>query len=360
MNRRTFVILAAVAALLALIAVVSQRGTDQASIAGDSAGDLFLPGLADAVDGIRAVQITAAGNERRVSLERSGDSWSVVELGGYAAAPADINGLLIDLAEARIVEEKTANPDFYDRLGVEPVASADAAGLEVTLEGDGDARFSVVLGEAYGTGQRYARSADAVQSVLIDRNPDIAREPTDWAEAEIIDIAASRVARVEITHADGERLLLTKDSPEQSGFSVADIPEGRELQYESIADVTGSVLAHLNMEQVSADADAGEPLAVIEFTTFDGLVVTVDAQAADGDDAWLGFSARAAAASAGTDTGADDDEAAADGDEAAAAAEADAINSRLGAWRYRIPAYKYNQLARRMDDLLRDLPATDE
>ena len=387
MNRKAFVILAVVALLLAGIAILSQQGGDTASIAGDSAGELLIPGLADQIEAINAIEISGAGAARLARIERAGENWVVVEQDGYAAATGMVNGLLIALAEARIVEEKTADPAFHSRLGVEAVDSAEATGLQVALTGNDGASFAIVLGDAYGDGQRYARLAASAQSVLIDRNPDVARDPADWVQPEIVSIPANRVQRVEVNHADGESLVIRKEAREITDFIVDSVPEGRELQYSGIANVTGSVLQALELDAVSRQPEAaGEVLATTEFRTFDGLVLTVTATVAEEADGqpWLGFAARfdadqalAFAAEPVEDGGAADTEdaadpaaaAAADSEDAAttaeagadsadspaddAAAEAAALNERLAGWRFRIPAYKYSQMSRRMSDLLR-------
>ena len=62
-------------------------------------------------------------------------SWAVAEKDGYPADVEKVRQTLISLAEARIVEPKTANPDFYDRLGVEGVEDEAAGGLAVMLTG---------------------------------------------------------------------------------------------------------------------------------------------------------------------------------------------------------------------------------
>jgi hypothetical protein len=395
MNRKAFVILAVIALVLAGLAMWSQQGGDTTSIAGDSAGELLVPGLADQVDAIAAIEISGAGGTRLARIERAGEDWVVAEQDGYPAARAKVTGLLIALAEARIVEEKTADPNFHSRLGVEAVDSATATGLEVALTGSDGTSFEIVLGDAYGDGERYARLAASAQSVLIDRNPDVARDPADWVRPEIIAIPSSRVQRVEVNHADGESLVIHKDARELSDFTVDSVPEGRELQYSGIANVTGSVLQSLELDAVSRAPEApGEVLATTEFRTFDGLVVTVTATAAEEADGqpWLAFDARFDAGQAlefATDTvedvGAADAPAADQGDAAEAVdaanaaaasadaanaadaapvepgadaiAEADALNARLAGWRFRIPSYQYSQLTRRMEDLLRPPPS---
>jgi len=394
MNRKAFVVLAVVALLLVGVAMLSQHGGDTASIAGDSAGELLVPGLADQVDAITAIEISGAGAARLARIERAGEDWVVVEQGGYAAATGKVNGLLIALSEARIVEEKTTDPNFHSRLGVEAVDSATATGLELALTASDGASYEVVLGDAYGDGERYARLAASAQSVLIDRNPDVARDPSDWVRPEIIAIPSSRVQRVEVSHADGESLVIHKDARELSDYTVDAVPEGRELQYSGIANVTGSVLQALELDAVSrAPETPGEVLATTEFRTFDGLVLTVTATAAEEADGqpWLSFAARFDAGQAlefatetvdslaAADTPAEDagaaveaaDTVAAEGDasdgpaDAAAPdepadnaiAEAAALDERLAGWRFRIPSYQYSQLTRRMDDLLRAPPS---
>jgi hypothetical protein len=154
--------------------------------------------------------------------------------------------------------------------------------------------------------------------------------------------------------------VISKDAPSENNFTVEPIPEGRELQYASIANVTGNVLQGLTLEEVrrqdTDEADA-EALAVSEFRTFDGLVITATATAVGDGEPWVGFSA-------GVDTDAEptaDAEAADDGSGGGdPAAEAEAINARLSGWRFRIPPYKYDQLTRRIEDLLRDPPDADE
>jgi hypothetical protein len=161
MNRRTFGILAVVAAILGLLAIFGHNRTGDGNIAGASAGELLLPELAADLDSVVSIAITGAGAERLVSLERNGagdgSGWVVAEQDGYPADPATVTSLLIALAEARIVEEKTANPDFHPRLGVEAIASPDATGLELALVAGDGSRHAVVLGDAYTGGQRYAR-----------------------------------------------------------------------------------------------------------------------------------------------------------------------------------------------------------
>jgi hypothetical protein len=336
--------------------------------------------LNDDLDDVSQVLITGAGGQQIVSLTRAADAWIVSEADGYVAERSTVNALLIALAEARIVEEKTANPELHSRLGVEDIDDADATGVEVAVVTDDGARYDAVFGYEYNGGQVYARLADSDRSVLIDRNPEIARDPADWVVSEIIDIASDRVQRVEITQADGERLVIRKNTRSAGNFSVDDIPDGRQLQYAGVANVTASVLTSLELDAVRrAAADQAGPVVSSEFWMFDGLVITVTTTG-EGEDAWLSFAARfdveqalayATDPDAGADADADADEPgdagsvvrpsetdASEANEFSARDEAEQIDSRLADWNYRIASYKLSQLTRRVEDLLQ--PETDE
>jgi hypothetical protein len=358
MNRKHFGVLILIASVAIVLAVVGGQRAGTDSIAGNTAGMPFLPNLVDDLDSVSQVLIDGAGRQRLVSLEREQNGWRVLELGGYAAERAQVNALLIALSEAQIVEEKTANPDFHSRLGVEDIDDAEAAGLELALVAADGTTHSAILGDGYTGGQRYARITDSALSVLIDRDPEVPRDPADWVVGEIVDIASERVQGVVVTHADGERLTLEKATRDDANFAVDGVPDGRELQYDSIANVTGTVLQGLQLDAVEPRAEGEvDALAVVEFTTFDGLVVTVTAEAAvEGENPWLTFAATFNADRANAFAAESEDEPSADAADQEStidvSAEADAINARLSGWRYRIPTYQYSQLTRRMEDLL--------
>jgi len=359
MSRKALGILIIVAGVLVVLAVIGQGRNGTGSIAGDSAGSLLLPVLTDTVNEIDQVSINGAGRQRLVSLERENGAWVVAEAGGYPAARSEVNALLIALAEARIVEEKTANPESHALLGVESIVRADAAGLQIALVSSAGDRFEVVLGDAYGVGQRYARVGLADQSVLIDRSPDISREPGDWVVSDIISVASDRVQRVDISHADGERLEIRKATRDSGNFSVENLPAGRELQYAGVANVTADLLQSLQLDAVERrQSEQTGPSVVSEFWMFDGLIVTVTVTG-ENENAWLTFSARFDVDQALTFASeSNGDEIAGQSREDDAIFEAEAINLRLADWQYRIPSYQLSQLTRRMEDLL--LPEADE
>ena len=375
MTTRTVTVLAAALVVLGAVAILAQYDPQPPA----PGGGLLLPDLGEDLDRISRVSVIGAGSEPVATLVRGEDgSWSVAEKDGYPADVEKVRQTLISLAEARIVEPKTANPDFYDRLGVEGVEYEAAGGLAVMLTG-ADTPVSVIVGDTEGTSQVYVREADQAQSFLVDRNPDAGSETTDWLATEILAIPGSRVARVTVTHPDGETVSVSKADSEQSNFDVEAIPPGRELQYASVANVMGNVLSNLNLQDVEPRTETDEPVTVTEFVTFDGLAITTESVERE-DERWVAFRAEyrppveepepvddpvqeadvanaageveVEADSEGTDVATVEAEA----DGADVAAEALTLDQRLSPWRYRIASYQFDQMTRRLDDLLRDLP----
>jgi hypothetical protein len=372
MNLRTIAILAAaLVVLLALVMAGQRSGT-----APTGAGAALVPDLTAALGEIERVTIVKANNETVATLEKGPESWVVSDKHGYAADAAKLRQALTALGEAKILEQKTANPELYGRLGVEDVAAADAAGISIAMTAPGRELPAVILGNAEGARYRYARRAGEAQSFLIDRNPDVPRAAAQWVDSRVVDVRGERVREVTITHADGEVVRVSKASAELANFEVAGVPEGRELSYPGVANVIGSALRELNLEDVAPAAEEpAEPQTIgptiVEFRTFDGLVVRVSGIERD-DESWITLEASVDASQAAASAAAPPGEGAAPAEGAAApaegaaapaesaadpAAEAARINAKVGGWRYKIAGFQYDQMTRRMADLLKAPPA---
>jgi len=365
MNRRSLIVLLGVLVALAALAAI---GLKERGAPSSSDGAAIVPGLAGALNNLERVSLVKAGGEAVATLERRGDDWVVAERNGYPAAVSKLRLALRALADAKILETKTANPDFYDKLGVTDVADAGAGGVAVTLTAPGTELPTLILGNAEGSKYRYARRANEAQSYLLDKNPDFPRSISQWLEPQILDVRGDRVQQVTIKHPDGETVTVSKAARDAQNFDVAAVPQGRELLYAGVANVIGNSLRELNLEDVEpADANAVEQPVQVEFRTFDGLVINMTG-AERGDDAWVSFvasfdpeqAARFAdpAPAADGDAGESAPEPAAEATASTesvpdSAAEAERINARVGAWRYKIAGFQYDQMTRRMADLLK-------
>jgi len=354
MSKRTVAILGAALVVLLALVIFGQR-----SSAPVSSGSALVPDLQAALGDISRVAVVKANGETVATLEKGTDNWVVADKQGYIANAAKLRQALTALAEAHILEEKTANPELYARLGVEDVTAANAAGVSVALTAAGHELPTIILGNAEGSKFRYVRRAGEAQSYLIDRNPDVPRAAAQWVDSSIIDVRGDRVREVTVTHGDGEVVHLSKAAPELANFEVAGVPAGRELSYPGVANVIGNALRELNLEDVEPAAPPADKPTIVEFRTFDGLVVRVTGEKS-GDASWITLEASVDAAQAAA---APPPAAPADGVAAATTpatdpnAEAARINAKVGGWRYKIAGYQYDQMTRRMSELLKAPPA---
>jgi len=192
----------------------------------ESLSEQWLPGLRADLERVKSIRIIGAGNKRVVTLERDATGFVVVERGRYPADTATLRTLLLQLADARRVEAKTARPESHASLGVESVASATATGAQVEIDGLAKPLVFTVgrTAEQLGGGT-FVRSAEDKQSWLVSGNIVIEREPQRWLEKRIADIAPARIERIDV-QSGGESFALLRaadDRPDQSDGSDANV-----------------------------------------------------------------------------------------------------------------------------------------
>jgi hypothetical protein len=315
---------------------------------------LFLPDLKAGINDVDKITITTANNELVATLQRGEAQWTVVERYGFPANVGKIRSILIALADAQIIETKTADPALYDRLGVQDLDQPDASGTRIDISGPGQT-ISLIVGDTGVRGDMaYVRQVGADQSFLVSADLDLGSNIADWIDKDLLNISPSNVHTVTINHPDGDSLSIEKINREATGFTVVEVPEGRELSYASIADPIGGVLTALTMDDVTTltalDLGASEPV-VTRFETFDGLVIEVDAYHLLDDDIKVRF--RISADQALADEFIDTDAETTDPAFSSTVAKAEELNAKLEPWIFTLPSFKSDQLVKRMEDLLK-------
>ena len=346
MTTRTLIILISALVIFSLLAILGQQEQQPAN----ADAVVFLPTLKDSLDEINRIELVGAGGEMIATLNRGVEGCSIMERDNYPADSQKIRHMLLSLAEAKILEAKTSNSEWHDRLGVEAIENTNAGGISVSLAG-ADTLVNIILGNTVGDNQAYIRQADESQSYLIDRDPRVDGSVTDWLDTEVLAIARERIQRITITHPDGEALTVFKEDTEQANFTVDSIPAGRELQYDSVANVIGNVLSNLNLQDVELRTDDDTPVTITEFRTFDGLVITAEAIKRE-ENAWVALRTSYEPPSQLTGEEGPSTQETALGVEA----EARELDQRLSNWRYHIATYQADQMSRRINDLLSPLP----
>ncbi len=301
----------------------------------------LLPDLAGQVNDIKGVEIVSQGPTTVAKLLRSGDEWVVAEAASYPANWESLRSLLKDLAQAEIIENKTSKAEFYSRLGVEDLAEADATGVMVVLSGTDEVAAVIIGKSAQGRQGQYVRLRGVEQSALIGTQLRVASDIQSWLQRSIVDISASEVVEFKIAHADGETVNATKVSADDADFQLQGIPDGREIQSAWSVNQVGGALSALQLEGVKKadDADWSDSLR-FSLLSADGLLIEAEL-VEDADDHWIRL---VASAPSGDDSA-----------EEPTSDRVNSINARVSGWAYRIASYKYDSMAKRMEDMLKEL-----
>jgi hypothetical protein len=343
----------------------------------------LFPGLADQVNDIGLVRVIGPGDETLATLQRQDEAWVVDEFGGYPADWTGLKAVLAALAQANVIEPKTSNPDYFDRLGVADISAEDSTAILLRLGAD-DAGMSVLVGDAAeGRDGQYVRLEGGDRALLIDQRLNLPTAAKDWLQREIVDIADSEVVEVNIRHADGENLVALKTSADDDDFVLQGIPEGREVLSAWSVNNLASALSNLQLDDVTT-ADQVDFSSASQFSllTADGLEVSAEVVAVDeqhwlrlnaalrevaapevkeeqGDDAEEAVTVAPAAGEDPVDENVADAAADQDDPEAATRLRAENISQRVSGWAYAIPAYKAEIMNKRMADVLKALPEAE-
>lgn len=316
----------------------------------------LAPGLDQRINDIARVRIVRAGAQRVASMTRAERGWVVDEAHSYPADWTRLKELLAAVAQAKVIEQKTSNPDYFDRMGVPDIAAGDSSALLLEI-GEGEEMLQLLVGNAaQGREGQYVRFADGNQVLLIDRLIGVSSEAADWLERDIIDLAEAEVVELSLVHADGETVSISKVSAEDTDFTLADIPPGRKIASSFSVNALGGSLAGLRLDAVKTDTELDWSQAThLRAVTADGLEIKAEFIGAEEGSGWLRLQAFAyppAGKTEGEGGSAPDS-----GDtESSPATELDkrveSINLRVGGWAYSIPEYKAQLTTKRKEDLL--------
>jgi hypothetical protein len=351
MSRKHFSWLLIVSVVVAVVALMlPDRTGHQQSVVSNP----LLPGLQSQVNQLDWIRVRGAGDKVVVTLIRDEDQWTVEEEHRYRADWGRLQPLLSGLASAEIVEPKTANAAYYDRLGVEDVNSESAAGYQVEFAAETGLPAVIIGNSAQARGGQYVRIQGSEQSVLVDSQFQLPATREGWLDRDIVDIGDAEVVEVEIIHPDGERITARKASADDDNFKLEGIPEGREVKSDWTVNSLAGSFAALTLEGVAPAAEVDWSGATkVRVLTADGLNIEaelVELPTGDSDspaqaEHWLRLE------SGLYTTAVDSAVVPAVADETAARAQA--INERVSGWAYRLPPHKFKAMNKRMEDLLR-------
>lgn len=373
-SRRLLILSAAALVAIALglwLATSNQSGSQAEQQA-------LYPELKANLDKVTAVQIFKAGDARAVELARKDNAWVVSERAGFPADEAKLRKLLVALADARMYEEKTSNPEQYATLGVEDVSGEKASGTRIELVGAPKPVNLIVGKQGMGASSQYVRRAGEAQSWLINTHLDASATADAWLRKEIINVAADRVQSANVSIKGAKSYTAAKSSRADADFKVEGLPKGKSLSSPAAANNFATALTGLSLADVQAASAFGTDAPDrATFKTFDGLIVQIDGWTradkhyialktsfdpahaerfriatapveAQKQDSANGEGAQEAKQEATNDPGNDAPKAQAAPN---VEEEAKSASTKLEGWVYEIPQYKYEAIFKPVDQL---------
>lgn len=283
-------------AFLAVLAVAASYWLQFAQVAPHADKAPLLPALDTQANGISQIELSNASGVL-FQAKRSNDKWLATVLddqgqviGLYPVAKDKLAALVSALAEARLIEAKTAKTINYHHLGVQDLTATDSLATLVKLRSD-KLSWQVLVGDHATVGNgSYVRLPQSKQAWLVDKSLALPLTSNAWLKQPVLPFDASdfsKIARVDTS----PWLIQRADADAQ--FTLANMPQDRQLKYSGVLEAMAINLASLNFDAlITLDTLQWNKLTdgvELEVTTFYGHTFTA-AIAKDNDKVYVRFS----------------------------------------------------------------------
>lgn len=268
MKLRTLLVVVAVLAALSVAVFFVRRPAPP-----PSADERIGQSLVDSSLPEKAAKLRVSDQGKTATLAKQGDgTWRVTSFHDLPADFGKISRLVGDLTEAKLERLVTSNPERISRLEFKDakIELLDAAEKEL---------WSVTMGKnAESGGGRFVRFGNEQKAYLANFNGWLDAEPKNWADAQLLNLKADDIAKIEIPFAEGGPVLVSRAKKEDP-WTADKMPAGQRVKLDKVMSVLSS-LSTVRFSETSDPADANVAAAkanarVFKLTTFDGKSVTV-------------------------------------------------------------------------------------
>lgn len=305
-------------------------------------GQRLFPDLLETAKNVGEVVVVQNGNT--MTFVRDGETWGLKESDGYPVHGNLVSKVIFSLSNMELLDRKTNRPAKFADLNLGDPTEKKSGAQRITLKnGAGEEMADLIVGRANfflpetTTGGMYVRRPDEEQTWLVRGLVDIGVEPRDWLQREIVDIKPERIQRAEVTHPDGEKLIVVPQQGVTGDFAFENMPEGMKLSSEfaprNIAAVLNGFILNDVRKLENVDLDPADAY-VTEFFTADAIHATTRMWRKDGTQ-YMTIEAEYIGGDASSE----------------AAKQAEAIKARTEGWAYIIPEYQFEQVSKKMADV---------
>ena len=351
MNNKSLLILALITIVIIVAAAISSSDRAPQTVIEKP---LLSAEIKDRINDVAQIIIESA--DHVVHITKMDDEWAIMQADNYPARFEKVKKLVLDVADFKILSEKTSNPELFAELGVEdPGADNSRSTLLSLLDGTGNNLSSIILGKTRSADALYVRKAGSNNTYLIEGQADASTDPADWIEKALLDIANERVMEVTIQHPEDDvvNLIRARDS---ENFTLTNIPEGRKSRSEYFTNQPGTFLADLTIENARSRETFifSEPQVITTIKTYDGLVATMNSAKIDNLN-YVAINFSVDETLIRQDVGGDENNTIVIGEQATeqldVRQEMEQLNDIVSKWVFVIPQSRYLLLGKRLEEL---------
>ncbi len=348
MNQKALAIIGAITLVLivaASIAVNKRESTyeKQKESPTENVEEAQLPELMGKANSITKVVLER--NDSTVTLNRKDNKWFVEENNDYHADEDRITKLIRGLDQFQPVEQKTSNPDWYDRLGLMDPEKENSTSTRLKLYDENGKELAILIVGNYkkeGNDEfRYIRMPGNPATWLVKTRLDATGDKDGWCRRKILSVLADRVRSVDTEHWDGEVTHVDRLTSTTDQWRMSDVPEGAILKNEAQLANYSRNWENTNLMEVkpaSAFHDEFTSETLVTLKTFDGLILETRLRQDTDQEYWAMFHAEF-------------DPSLRDGEEDEdnysidyMISEVEGINTLVKDWTYKMPGWKVNQM----------------
>ena len=208
---------------------------------------------------------------------KDGDNWVATHLDASLTFPVSeqaMKDLVSALSQARVVEEKTANPNLYSKLGVEGLDSADAQASLVRLSSP-NKQWRLLIGNIASSGiGHFVRQPNQARSFLIDQTIELPLTRVDWLDNTINVVDMENIVTITWSQNRTNELTIRRNEQDDTQWVLEEMTASELPTYPEVfaAQVDKIQKLQFNDVKVSLPEDVvGQPSYGITLTDSQGF-----------------------------------------------------------------------------------------
>ncbi|MGV6852471.1 MAG: DUF4340 domain-containing protein [bacterium] len=305
-------------------------------------------------------------HDKQIKIQQKDGQWVVSSKQDYPANIAEIRGLLRNLAEIKVIEKKTANPEKLAVLELATSDSPEGAGTEVEVK-NGDWNEAIIIGKSAQHGGSFIRHSDQNQSWLSKKTIALKTSISDWLQKDVLHFPKESWTSIQVNRPDGNYQLKGEDGT----YTLSPIEKGKELKFAGVFNAVAEGLSRVKLEDVKPASSAQQLKSNVTLNYHSDQGVDVIVKQYDIDDSkWYQFDVQVSDVAGGSD----------DSKKTTATAEGESPDQskpakdkkdldldkaretaqRVHGWLYKLPAFKSVQLDKKLEDFIKDKSSESE